>query len=314
MPSLSSPLRWHLDIDSYLNPIVPPSILPRLPYPIAHFFGYRGTHRAIGALPGNIIVVFWAFVGIFGTLSIIGLIGKHVASFEIRAVPTIIGSFGAAAVLDFYAIESPLAQPRNAILGQLIASVVGVGICKLFALASPEDFESIRWLGAALSCAAATALMALTGTVHPPAGATALMAVLDDDVADLGWFLIAPVMLGCAVMLTMALLVNNVQRRFPFYWWTPEETGQYWRENLKFGHHRSDENDGAGGSGKLGRSTFAACTLSSGDLEMSRSATRSGEDDPSVVITRGVVHLHLPESFYLSPEEKKLLEGISLRI
>lgn len=70
---------------------------------------------------------------------------------------------GAAAVLDFYAIESPLAQPRNAILGQLVSALVGVATCKLFML-SPH-FEAIRWLGASFACAMATAAM---GLVRPP--------------------------------------------------------------------------------------------------------------------------------------------------
>ncbi|KAK4206896.1 HPP family-domain-containing protein [Rhypophila decipiens] len=290
--------RWHLDIDRYLNPVVAPSILPRLPYPIAHFCGYRTekTHRSIPL--GNLIVVFWSVIGIFATLSLIGLIGQNVPSFESNGVPVIVGSFGAAAVLDFYAIESPLAQPRNAIVGQLIASVTGVSICRLFMLSS--NFESIRWVGGALSCAVATGLMALTGTVHPPAGATALMAVADDQVAKLGWFLIPVVMLGCGVMLLMALLVNNIQRRFPVYWWTPETTGEYWCREVTPGERPSVETSHDNKS--------AACaSTSSGDLEMATSI----EDQP-LVITKGLVQV--PRNFYLSIEEKKMLETLSLRL
>lgn len=90
-------------------------------------------------------------------------------------------------------------------------------------------FEAVRWLGASLACACATALMALTEMVHPPAGATALMAVLEPNVSELGWFLFLPLLLGCILMLRVALLVNNIQRWFPFYWWSPGETGGYWR-------------------------------------------------------------------------------------
>lgn len=131
---------------------------------------------------------------------------------------------GAAAVLEFYSIEAPLAQPRNAVLGQLIAAVSGVAVAKLFRL-SPR-FDDIQWVGGALACASATCLMALTNTVHPPAGATALLAVVDDSLVRLGWVLVPVMMLGCALMLGVALLVNNVAaRRFPMYWWTPEELG-----------------------------------------------------------------------------------------
>lgn len=162
-------------------------------------------------------------------------------------------------------------------------------------------FESIRWVGGGLSCAVATVLMALTGTIHPPAGATALMAVVDENVAKLGWFLLPVVMLGCGVMLVMALLVNNIQRRFPFYWWTPEATGEYWRREVtpgeKPGLEQSHENQSA-----------ACASSSSGDLEMAKSA----EFEDSLVISRGLVQV--PRGFYLSIEEKKLLETLSLRI
>ena len=122
-------------------------------------------------------------------------------------------------MLEFHAIDSPLAQPRNAVLSQLLASVIGTAISKLFQL--DADFESVRWLAGALSCAVATSLMALTGTVHPPAGATALIAVVDDSSIKLGWYLILLVLLGCTIMTLMALFLNNIQRRFPSYWWRP---------------------------------------------------------------------------------------------
>lgn len=107
------------------------------------------------------------------------------------------------------------------VMGHLLSSVIGVSICKLFLLSN--DFDSIRWVAGALACASATSAMALTKTVHPPAGATALLAVVDNGIVDLGWFFIPILLLGCAIMLACALLVNNLQRRFPVYWWTPED-------------------------------------------------------------------------------------------
>lgn len=140
--------------------------------------------------------------------------------------------------------------------------------------------------------------MALTGTIHPPAGATALMAVADEDVSKLGWFLIPVIMLGCGVMMAMALLVNNIQRRFPFYWWTPEATGEYWHKEVTSGESATTTTLD---------NTCAVCTSSFGDLEKSKSA---GEEN--LVISKGLVRV--PEGFYISIEEKKLLESLSLRI
>jgi hypothetical protein len=242
---------------------------------------------------------------------------------------------GAAAVLDFYAIESPLAQPRNAILGQLVSAFTGISICKLFAL-SPH-FESVRWLGASLACACATALMALTGTVHPPAGATALMAVLDPDVAGLGWFLFLPLLLGCGLMLGVALLVNNAQRRFPFYWWSPGETGTYWvrrrkeekggveteeerleksvgqvggrREELPRKEHEQEEEEEAESSGS---STAGGSMPDLESGELARTVSVMSGRGGVIVIRRGMVHI--PDGLSLRPEEILSLETLSERL
>jgi len=241
---------------------------------------------------GNIAIIFWAFIGVFCSITLIEVIGHQVPSFRDHGAPAIVGSFGAAAVLEFYAIESPLAQPRNAILGQILSSIVGISICKLFALSS--SFQSLRWLAASISCASAVALMALTGTVHPPAGATALMAVADDNIVRLGWHLIPVMLLGCALMQCIALLINNIQRRFPVYWWTPEEVGRYW--------HKDDDEKG---STTEGASTF---TLASVDIDTSL----SHDEGRKVVITKGTVVI--PASMYLRPEEKLLLESLGQRL
>ncbi|KAK4461555.1 HPP family-domain-containing protein [Cladorrhinum samala] len=306
--------RLHFDIDKHLNPYFPVSILPKCPSFLAHFLGHRPyptSHHPRGPL-GNIPMIFWAFVGVFASIAFIGGVGLHVPAFKHKGAPTIIGSFGAAAVLDFYAIESPLAQPRNAILGQIVSSVTGIIISKLFQLA--PNFEEIRWVGAALSCATATAVMALTGTVHPPAGATALMAVVDEDVSRMGWFLLVPVLLGCGLMLVAALLVNNIQRRFPFYWWSPSETGQFWakRRAKKSGGEKEGE-DGDADENALRRERSG---VSSGGLGRSTdeegSGGSDGDEELQVIIKRGEVII--PDGLTLRPEEVMWLETISQRL
>ena len=82
----------------------------------------------------------------------------------------LIGSFGASAALLFGAPRAPLAQPRSLIFGQLIAALCGVSAFKLVG----GDLG----LAAGLAVGSATAIMLLTGSLHPPAGATALIAVL----------------------------------------------------------------------------------------------------------------------------------------
>lgn len=80
----------------------------------------------------------------------------------------------------------------------------------------------IPWLAAALAVSIAIALMHLTKTLHPPGGATALIAVIGgDSVHQLGYlYVFVPAGLGALVMLIIALLVNNVapNRRYPEFW------------------------------------------------------------------------------------------------
>lgn len=125
-------------------------------------------------------------------------------------------------MLLYGAIESPLAQPRALIGGHLIASIIGVCITKLFSLIPSEQrLDSLRWLAGALSTATSIVVMQLTGTTHPPAGATALLAAINADVYHMGWYLIPVILLSSVLMLVLALMINNIQRRYPMFWFAP---------------------------------------------------------------------------------------------
>lgn len=128
---------------------------------------------------------------------------------------------GASAVLSYGAITSPLAQPRALLIGHTISATTAIIIVKLFSLLPPANSSSLYWLAGSLSTATSIVLMQLTKTTHPPAGATALLAAVDPDVRGMGWFLLPVVLLSSALVLVTALLVNNIQRRFPVFWVEP---------------------------------------------------------------------------------------------
>ena len=69
----------------------------------------------------------------------------------------------------------------------------------------------------------AIALMRVTKTLHPPGGATALIAVIGGaDIHRLGyWYVLLPCGAGACCMLLLALLTNNLgaRRRYPQTWW-----------------------------------------------------------------------------------------------
>lgn len=133
--------------------------------------------------------------------------------FEPWDTSLMIGSFGASAVLVYGVIDSPLSQPKNLLGGHLISAVIGVACYYLLGTA---------WAAAALAVSLAIIAMIITNTVHPPGGATALIAVIGgEQVHHLGfWYVLAPAGLGAVVLLIIALLVNNLapNRRYPEHW------------------------------------------------------------------------------------------------
>ncbi|MGA8370076.1 MAG: HPP family protein [Acidimicrobiales bacterium] len=129
----------------------------------------------------------------------------------------LVGSFGASAVLLFAAPRAEFAQPRNAVAGQVIAATIGVTAYKLL--------SAHVGLAAALGVAVTVCVMQLTRTLHPPAGATALIAVLGPaQVHRLGYdYVLTPILIGILILILVALVVNNLSsdknRHYPVTWW-----------------------------------------------------------------------------------------------
>lgn len=152
---------------------------------------------------------FWSFLGAFFGIGIIAFLQSQQIS-EIENV-FLIGSFGASSVLIYGAVNSPLAQPRNLIGGHVLSALVGVTVFKFL----PE----ILWLNASVAVASSIVVMQITKTMHPPGGATALIAVLPSDkIQDLGyWYALSPVLSGALILLIVALIFNNIPkgRKYP---------------------------------------------------------------------------------------------------
>jgi len=220
----------HFEIDHYLNKIIPPTLVHRLPRPISYFLGHRETPKPD---VGNILIAFWALVGAFCGLTVVGAAFRYSPWIQEHHPPVLIASLGAAAVLEFNAVAAPMGQPRNAVLGHILSAFVGIGVAKCFEY-TPFHVE-YRWLAGPLACGIASATMTLTNTIHPPGGATAILAASDPTVYALGWMFLPLVFLACLLMLGVALVVNNIQRRYPIWWWTPQETGTIWKRRPEHG-------------------------------------------------------------------------------
>jgi len=156
--------------------------------------------------------MIWSWIGAFFGIAAVGYVHFHV--FSETDMVMIIGSFGASAVLIYGAIRSPLAQPRNLIGGHVLSAIIGVTVYKIFA--------GQMWLASSVAVATAIFLMHATKTLHPPGGATALIAVIGSQkIHSLGYlYVLLPAGSGAAIMLLVALLINNISknRRYPEYW------------------------------------------------------------------------------------------------
>lgn len=151
----------------------------------------------------------WSFVGAFVGIFIIAF----TQSLHLPVLENVflIGSFGASSVLVYGSIQSPLAQPRNLVGGHAVSALVGVTVAYVL--------PDIIWLTAPLAVASSIVFMQMTRTLHPPGGATALIAVAGNTkIASLGyWYVLSPVLSGTLILLLTALIFNNItsKRHYP---------------------------------------------------------------------------------------------------
>lgn len=149
------------------------------------------------------------FLGAFFGIGLVGFISSRY--FMLNDTLFLIGSFGASSVLIYGIVNSPLAQPRNLIGGHLVCAITGVTIHQLI----PNE----TWLAAALAVSISIVLMQITKTLHPPGGATALIANIGSEkIKALGYvYVISPVLTGVLILFAVALIFNNLtpNRSYP---------------------------------------------------------------------------------------------------
>lgn len=193
---------------------------------VAYWRKWRG--RGHGSPPRvSWVEVFWSGLGgVFGLMAV----GAFALAFTGVDRILIIGSIGASAVLLFGAIRSPLAQPRNLVGGHALSALIGVTVHLLLVreAAAPGVFLAIEPFiisiaTPALAVGLSIAVMHATRTLHPPGGATALVAVIGSaKIHAMGyWFVLFPGILAPLILLLIALVFNNLvpKRAYPEFWW-----------------------------------------------------------------------------------------------
>ncbi|GAA5853477.1 hypothetical protein JCM8547_002471 [Rhodosporidiobolus lusitaniae] len=208
-----------------------------------HMVGVRGE-RALPTpllpflrhLPVSVETPLLTFLGTLPSILLCCAISASLSQYHgFEDTPLTVGSLGATAVLLYAVPEGPLSQPRNLVGGHTISAVIGCVISQLFSfsplfssspsldneIAIASSWTSLAPVAASLSVSSSVLAMQLTGTVHPPGGATALIAAYHRTNAA-RWTYLLVVFLSVVVMGVWALFVNNLgRRRYPAYWWFP---------------------------------------------------------------------------------------------
>jgi CBS domain-containing membrane protein len=152
---------------------------------------------------------WWSALG--GLLGIAGTLWIALRFVDGPPGMALVASMGASAVLLFAAPHSPLSQPWNVLGGHLVSALAGVLCWRLF---GPHEL-----LAAPLAASLAILAMHYLRCLHPPGGATALVAVLGGEaVHALGFeYVLRPIGLNAAVILGVGLWFGALSRprRYP---------------------------------------------------------------------------------------------------
>ena len=146
---------------------------------------------------------FRSFIGGLIAISCLGII-SNLSNYSLLIAP-----FGASTVLLFGVPNSPLAQPRNLIFGNLIGAISAV-LCVFFLGSSP--------LVSGIAVGLAISLGQAFRCLHPPAGAVALLGVL---LKASPIFILIPVLSGSLILFGIAFGFNNFRcnkQSYPLHW------------------------------------------------------------------------------------------------
>ena len=135
-------------------------------------------------------------LGAFLCISLIAFINSY-DDFNIWLIPP----FGATMVLVMAVHESPLAQPKNIFFGHILSAISGVLI---------YFFLGMSFLSIGLAVAISVWAMMITKTIHPPAGANPIIAILGGKGIS---FILLPVATGALIIIVFAMIYNKILKR-----------------------------------------------------------------------------------------------------
>ncbi|EHK5110539.1 HPP family protein [Vibrio parahaemolyticus] len=124
------------------------------------------------------------------------------AEVSLTEVVLLMAPFGATAVLVFGVPSSPLAQPKNVIIGHFITASIGIAF---------SQYVEITPITLAIATGLGVSAMLITKTTHPPAGANPILIMTSGQ----GWsFLFTPVLIGAVVIVLVGKALQLLQSQY----------------------------------------------------------------------------------------------------
>ncbi len=142
-----------------------------------------------------------AFLSGVGGALIIGLLyflQSGDVSFTVFIAP-----FASSAVLVIIVPAAPFSQPRNVLGGHMLAALIGVAVY--------SSFATTEWWSISLAVGLAMFFMIVLKTMHPPAGATAVLPILS-KITDFTWAF-SPVLAGAVITVLVGVAYNRLVRK-----------------------------------------------------------------------------------------------------
>ena len=152
----------------------------------------------------------WTLGGSFVSLLMLSGISKSVHHLTNGKYFIMVGPLGALITLQYGLTSAPAAQPRNALLGQLVSGAIALPFTYI-----PTWILS-PWVREAIAPAFSIFGMVKLGVVHPPAGATAVVLAS----GDYDWIFFALTIFVNVLLIFPAVVINNLskKRQYPTYW------------------------------------------------------------------------------------------------
>ncbi|ELA9427982.1 TPA: HPP family protein [Vibrio parahaemolyticus] len=124
------------------------------------------------------------------------------AEVSLTEVVLLMAPFGATAVLVFGVPSSPLAQPKNVIIGHFITASIGIAF---------SQYVEITPITLAIATGLGVSAMLITKTTHPPAGANPILIMASGQG---GSFLFTPVLIGAVVIVLVGKALQLLQSQY----------------------------------------------------------------------------------------------------